>query len=84
MLQNKENLLQEASFICGQREGFESRLFKTNINKSKILDSTKNMVSMGELKKRIPPTLNDEERNSKMVWGDKDDDHKDWKTKQED
>ena len=40
---------------------------------------------MGELKKRIPPTLNDEERNSKMVWGDKDDDdHKDWKTKQED
>ena len=38
----------------------------------------------GKVIKEKPSTLNDEERNLKMVWGDEDDDHKDWKRKQED
>ena len=67
------------------REGFESRSFKTSINKSKILDSTKNMGSMGELKKRKTPYLwwRRKELEEEVGWRRWYDDHKAWKRKQE-
>ena len=41
------------------------RLFKTNINKSKVLNSTKNYRILGRVKERKPPAFDEEERNSK-------------------